>query len=246
MMDLKMTSSVWYGFQRYDFEFEGHNAFIVMPDTPAGDGRWNWCLEWPDAFVERCCALELLKMGYYHVHINIFGTFASPEGMAVLDKFYRYLTEERGFHKKANLMGLSMGGLYSYRFAMEYPERVAVIYGDAPVCDLAFYPVDRREIVFAAYGCKTQEEIAQTGLNPIDHFDRLAAAGIPLISVIGCADEMVIPAEHTDRLEKIYRELGGEITVFRRPYIGHHPHGYDDTCQIAELINSKVSMRLKD
>ena len=45
MMDLKMTSSVWHGFQRYDFEFEGHNAFIVMPDTPAGDGRWNWCLD---------------------------------------------------------------------------------------------------------------------------------------------------------------------------------------------------------
>lgn len=243
-MEPEMKQREWYGFTRYDFEFEGHKAFIVMPHTPAGDNRWNWCLEWPEAFVERCCALNLLQMGYYHVHVNIHGTFASPEGMAVLDHFYRYLTEERGFQKRAHLMGLSMGGLYSYRFAMEYPDRVAAIYGDAPVCDLACYPAENRDVVFAAYGCRTQEEIAQTGLNPIEHLDRLAAAGIPLINVYGCADKLVIPEEHSEKLVKIYRELGGDITVFPRPYVGHHPHGYDDTQQIAELIHSKVSARL--
>ncbi len=241
---MEMQTKEWYGFKRYDFEFEGHQAFIVEPDDPAGDGRWNWCLEWPEAFVERCGALELLKQGYYHVHVNIHGTYASPAGMKILDLFYRYLTGKRSFRKKAILMGLSMGGLYSYRFAMEYPERVALIYGDAPVCNPALYPEYARETVYQAYGFQSREEAEQSDLNPINHLDRLVAAGIPLITVLGAADELVIPAEHTDVLEKRYRELGGSITVFRRPYVGHHPHGYDDTVQIVDLIRKLAEERL--
>ena len=195
-------------------------------------------MEWPEAFVERCGALELLKRGFYHVHVNIHGTWASPEGMKVLDAFYQYLTSERKFAPRAALMGLSMGGLYSYRFATEFPERVAVIYGDAPVCDLELYPVHSREKVYAAYGCSTRDEVKTLDLNPINHLDRLTAAKIPVIHVVGLADEVVIPAEHTNVLEIRYRELGGKIKVLRRPYVGHHPHGYDDPAQVVDFIES--------
>ena len=119
---------------------------------------------------------------------------------------------------------------------MEYPERVAVIYGDAPVCDLAKYPKHVIKEVYAAYGCKTSEDIAASGLNPIDNLDRLVKYNIPIIHVIGCADEVVDPAEHTDVLEKRYREMGGFIKVLKRPYIGHHPHGYDDPLQVVDFI----------
>ena len=232
----------WHGFKRYDFEFMGHEAFIVEPFEATPEKKWSWCLEWPEAFVSRCGALELLKRGYYHVHVKIFGTWASPEGMQILDAFYQYLTTERQFARKAALMGLSMGGLYSYRFAMEFPERVAVIYGDAPVCDLELYPAQRREKVYAAYKCTTREEIQALDLNPIKHLDRLAAADIPIINVIGLADEVVIPAEHTDVLEIRYRELGGTIKVLRRPYVGHHPHGYDDPLQVVDFIDSHYKL----
>lgn len=232
----------WHGFRRYDFEFMDHKAFIVEPFDPSPAKKWAWCMEWPEAFVERCGILELLKRGYYHVHINIFGTWASPEGMKVLDAFYQYLTQERGFAAKAALIGKSMGGLYSFRFAVEYPDRTAVIYGDAPVCDLELYPEFRREEVYAAYKCKTREEVKALDLNPIDHLDRLAAAQIPIINVIGLADEIVIPAEHNDVLETRYRSLGGEIKVLRRPDVGHHPHGYDDYAQVVEFVDSHYTV----
>ena len=193
-----MQYSNWYGFNRCDFDFMGHEAFIVEPPQPLPEKKWSWCLEWPKAFVERCGALELLKRGFHHVHVNINGTWASPEGMKVLNDFYKFLVEEKGFAAKAALMGLSRGGICAYRFAMEYPERVAVIYGDAPVCDLAKYPKHVIKEVYAAYGCETSEDIAASGLNPIDNLDRLVKCHIPIIHVIGCADEVVDPAEHTD------------------------------------------------
>ncbi|MBO7147241.1 MAG: alpha/beta hydrolase [Lentisphaeria bacterium] len=234
--------TTWYGFKRINFQFMDHEAFIVEPYEPLPEKKWNWCMEWPGAFVERCGALELLKRGYYHVHVKIYGTWASPEGMKILDAFYKYLVNERGFAPKVALMGLSMGGLYSYRFAMEYPERVAVIYGDAAVCDLVAYPECTRKDVYAAYGCTTADEMRALDLNPIDHLDRLAAAQIPLINVVGLADEVVIPAEHIDILELRYRKLGGKIKVLYRPYIGHHPHGYDDSSQVVDFIEENYKL----
>ena len=231
-----MQYSNWYGFNRCDFDFMGYEALIVEPNDPLAEKKWSWCMEWPRAFVERCGALDLLARGFYHVHVKIHGTWASPEGMKVLNDFYNFLVNEKGFAKKAALMGLSMGGLYSYRFAVEYPERVAVIYGDAPVCDLELYPINSREKVYAAYGCKNRDESIAKDLNPINHLDKLVKHNIPVIHVVGLADEVVIPAEHSEIVEKRYRELGGTIKVLNRPYIGHHPHGYDDTKQVVDFI----------
>ncbi|OQA86482.1 MAG: Alpha/beta hydrolase family protein [Lentisphaerae bacterium ADurb.Bin242] len=229
------STEKWFGGVKHKFRFEGHDAFIVEPEKPAEGVPWSWCLEWPDAFVERCAAPELLAKGFHHVHVNVHGTWASPEGMKVLEAFYAMLMK-LGFHKKAMLMGLSMGGLYSFRFAMENPEKVAVIYGDAPVCDLREYPEGNRGKVYAAYGFKSPGDPRISKLNPMEHLDILVRAKIPVILVVGTADEVVIPALHSDRLEKRYRELGGEIKVLRRPYVGHHPHGYDDPSQVVDFV----------
>ena len=48
--------------------------------------------------------------------------------------------QARGLGKKAVLIDISRGGLYAYRWAAEYPEKVAVIYGDAAVCDFKSCP----------------------------------------------------------------------------------------------------------
>ena len=56
------------------------------------------------------------------------------------------------------------------------------------------------------------------------------------------ADEVVVPAEHTDVLEIRYRELGGTIKVLRRPYVGHHPHGYDDPIQVVDFIEEHYKL----
>jgi len=45
-----------------------------------------------------------------------------------------------GFAEKPALIGLSRGGLYCYNWAIENPDKVACIYGDAPVCDMKSWP----------------------------------------------------------------------------------------------------------
>jgi len=38
-------------------------------------------------------------------------------------------------------VGVSRGGLYCYNWASQNPEKVACIYGDAPVCDVKSWPM---------------------------------------------------------------------------------------------------------
>jgi pimeloyl-ACP methyl ester carboxylesterase len=129
----------WHGHKRHTFQVEGRPAWVVEPKTARPGALWSWCLEFPDAFTERCAAPALLAAGFHHVHVSVGNTFGSPRAQKYFDAFYRQLVA-RGFAEKAVLIGLSRGGLYAYRFASEHPERVAVIYGDAPVCDFKSWP----------------------------------------------------------------------------------------------------------
>jgi S-formylglutathione hydrolase FrmB len=44
---------------------------------------------------------------------------------------------------KAVMTGFSRGGVYAYRWAATYPDRVAAVYADAPVPDLKSWPGGR-------------------------------------------------------------------------------------------------------
>ena len=55
-------TDAWHGGLRHRFELDGHDAWFIEPETPAGDGRWSWCMVWPEAFVERVGVEDLLKM----------------------------------------------------------------------------------------------------------------------------------------------------------------------------------------
>lgn len=226
----------WHGYRRHKFQIDGHDAWIVEPETPASGTPWSWCLEWPEAFVERCATLELLARGFHHVHVNIFGTYASPEGIKVLNQFYEKL-QGLGFAKRAALIGLSLGGLYSYRWASENPAKVAVIYADAPVCDFKAWPRGSSlwEKFKTAYGF-TDEQLTNYKGGPVDALAPLAAAQIPVIHVVGLSDDVVPVSTNTDLLEARYKQLGGTIKVLRRPYVGHHPHGYDDQTPVVDFI----------
>jgi hypothetical protein len=64
----------------------------------------------------------------------------------------------------------------------------------------------------------------------------LAKAKIPLIHVVGDVDDVVPVAENTSIIEQRYKALKGEITVFHKPTVGHHPHGHDDTKTLVDMI----------
>jgi alpha-beta hydrolase superfamily lysophospholipase len=153
-------------------------------------------------------------------------------------------TKEHGFAPKAALEGMSRGGLIIYNWAAVNPDKVSCIYGDAPVCDFKSWPGGKGKgqgseaawrDCLKAYGFTEEQALAFDG-NPVDNLQPLADAKIPLLHVVGDADDVVPVAENTARLAKRYRELGGSITVINKPGVGHHPHSLKDPTPIVEFV----------
>jgi pimeloyl-ACP methyl ester carboxylesterase len=238
------TIDTWHGYTRHNFTVAGCRAWVVEPKNALPGKPWSWCMEFPDAFTERCAAPALLARGFHHAHISVGNTFGSPAAIKQFGAFHDSL-RTRGLAEKAVLIGLSRGGLYAYRFASENPDKVAVIYGDAPVCDFKSWPggnrngkgspADWRKLI-ECYGFKNEAEALSYGGNPIDMLKPLAEAKIPLIHVVGDADDVVPAADNTAIIEERYRKLGGTILVIHKPGVGHHPHGLDDPSPVVQFI----------
>jgi dienelactone hydrolase len=238
----------WRGFVRHRFAVDGATAWVVEPRQVAPGKPWAWCLEFPDAFTERTGVSSLLEQGFHHVHLEVGNTFGCPRAQEQFDAFYQVL-RRGGLGPKAALIGISRGGLYAYRWAARHPERVACIYGDAPVCDFKSWPGGKGKGKGSAgdwtqlqrqYGFTTEvEALAFTG-NPVDQLAPLAKAKVRLIHVVGDTDEVVPVAENTALIESRYRALGGRIQVIHKPGIGHHPHGLDDPAPVAAFIRSAL------
>lgn len=238
------TIDTWHGYKRHNFTIDGRRAWVVEPRQAAPGMPWSWCMEFPDAFTDRCAAPQLLEKGFHHAHIAVGNTFGSPEAVKHFVAFHASL-RERGLAEKAVLIGISRGGLYAYRFATENPSKVSVIYGDAPVCDFKSWPGGKGNGVgskgdwntlIKCYEFKDEAEaIAYTG-NPIDVLKPLADAKIALIHVVGDTDNVVPVSENTAIIEERYRKLGGTIEVIHKPGVGHHPHGLEDPAPVVKFI----------
>ncbi len=235
--------SDWHGFARYDFEVDGKPVLVVAPAKMAEGKPWVWHGEFfghkpePD--------IALLKRGFHIAYMSVPDMLGSPAAVAHWNAFYDELTAKYGLAKKVALVGLSRGGLYCYNWAAANPDKVACIYGDAPVCDFKSWPGGRGkgkgsprdwQLVLQRYGFKDDAEALAYDKNPVDNLAALAAAKVPLLHVYGDADEVVPWDENTGLLAERYRELGGSITLIAKPGVGHHPHGLDDPTPIVEFI----------
>jgi pimeloyl-ACP methyl ester carboxylesterase len=169
----------------------------------------------------------------------------APEAVGHWNACYERLTTQYGFAKKAALVGLSRGGLYCYNWAATNPDKVACIYGDAPVCDFKSWPggigKGKRsdhdwQLVLERYGFKSDEEAKLYTKNPVDNLAPLAKARVPLLHVFGDADDVVPWEENTGLVEERYKKLGGEVVLIRKPGVGHHPHGLDDSTPIINFV----------
>jgi pimeloyl-ACP methyl ester carboxylesterase len=245
------TVDIWQGYKRHCFVVNGCPAWVVEPREALPGNFWSWCMEFPDAFTERCAAPALLEKGFYHVYINVGNTFGCPTSVNHFNAFHRFLTS-KGLAQKAVLIGLSRGGLYSFRWASENPEKVAVIYADAPVCDFKSWPAGRGmgsgskddwTSLLSCYAFKDESEALAYLGNPIDTLAPLAIAKIPLIHVVGDIDMDVPWTENTAIVEARYRKLGGEIVVIHKANVAHHPHGLDDPTPVVDFILDHVVRR---
>jgi pimeloyl-ACP methyl ester carboxylesterase len=201
-------------------------------------------MEFPEAFLKRGAAPGLLGKGFYYAHLVVGNTFGCPGAVKHFNAFYEALTGQ-GLAGKAVLIGISRGGLYGYRWASENPERVAVIYGDAPVCDFKSWPGGKGKgqgslrdwaALLPLYGFKSEAEAIAYRGNPIDVLAPLAKAGVALIHVVGDADDVVPVAENTAIVEARYQRLGGTVQVIHKPGVGHHPHGLEDPTPVVDFI----------
>ena len=240
--------SDWHGFDRYEFPVAGKTASVVVPKKIAEGKPWVWHGEFfghkPDPDI------ALLGHGFHIVSLSVPNMLGSPEAVSHWNSLYRELTRRYGFSSKPALVGLSRGGLYCYNWAAANPDKVACIYGDAPVCDFKSWPGGKGKgkgsagdwkLVLERFRFADEAEALAWTLNPIDNLASLAAAKVPLLHVFGDADDVVPWDENTGLIAERYEKLGGKIELIRKPGIGHHPHGLEDSKPIIDFIRKHAT-----
>jgi len=232
----------FYGFQGYDFTFQGRNAKVVVPKHVAPGHSWVWRARfWGH---EPQCDIALLERGFHIVYCDVAEMFGNDESLSIWDRYYQMLTGT-GLSKKSVMEGMSRGGVYIYRWAAKFPERVAGVYADAPVLDLKSWPggkgegsgsPDDWEIFKKDFGFTSEQEALNFKGNPIDLTDKIAKAGFPMLHVVGDADDVVPVAENTGSFETKITKSGGTIKVIHKPGIGHHPHSLPNPQPIVDFV----------
>jgi len=233
--------SNYYGFECYDFAFDGRDAKIVRPKKAAPGLPWLWRARfWGH---EPQTEIALLERGFHIAYCDVAELFGNESAIVRWNRFYEMLVGA-GLAKKPALEAFSRGGIYAYRWAAANPERVACVYADAPVLDLKSWPGAKGsgagnrvewERFKQDYNFTEDEAIAFNG-NPLDLSPQIARAGFPMFHVCGDSDPVVPIEENTDPFEKKIRASGGTITVIRKPGVGHHPHSLPNPEPIVEFI----------
>lgn len=231
------TKSVWKGFDMYK---NGGNI-VVVPKKAAEGKPWVWRARfWGH---EPQFDVALLEKGYHLVYCHVGGLYGSPKAVERWNKYYKYLAEKHGFSKRVVLEGMSRGGLIIYNWAIANPDKVAAVYGDAPVMDFKSWPGAGNVGIMRAYGFKNEEEAKAYKGNPIDNLKPLAEAGVPIIHVVGDLDKAVPVSENTAVAEKRYKAMGGVMEVIHKKDGGHHPHSLKDPAPLVAFIEKHVEKK---
>lgn len=228
--------SAWNGYDRYDFSLNGREAIVVVPPKPRTDRAWIW----RPAFFghEPQADLALLKRGFHVAYYDVTHSYGSPNAVRQGLDFYNYLVGFGGLSATVTLEGLSRGGLYALNWAIAYPDKVACIYVDAPVCNVKSWPGEKSELWndFRKEWNLSESQAARFKENPIDNLAPLAKANVRILSVCGDADDVVPYAENSLVVHRRYEVLGGNMRVILKPGVNHHPHSLTDPEPIVDFI----------
>jgi pimeloyl-ACP methyl ester carboxylesterase len=234
--------SQWNGYERIDFAINGRAVLLVKPKAVTKGNPWIWRMEFFGH--EPQADLGLLEKGFHVAYIDMQDLYGCPQAMEIMDGCFLTLRDGWQLSGKVVLEGFSRGGLYAFNWAAHRPRNVAALYVDAPVCDFKSWPGGKGagpgsapdwERCLKVYGLSEAEAMAYPR-NPVDHLEPIAKAGIPILAVIGDADEVVPVSENIDLVEKRYRALGGSIKVIRKPGVKHHPHSLKDPKPIVDFL----------
>ena len=230
-----VSEDLWYGFKRCKFIFQGFTAWVVEPQcSPFPGNPWTWTMQWAEAFVDRTGVLDLLKIGFRHVTLELFDTRMDEKGIAAAAAFQKFLVGRLRFAPRANLVGMSWGGFFSVRYAAARPRNVRKIYLDAPLLnfDGAFIQGNTPTNAAARIGSWEKSRPADGKWSndprmPLNKTKILARERIPLLLLYGGQDQTVPPQFNSEPFIEGVQDAGGKITVIKRDLFGHHPHGVD-------------------
>ena len=239
--DATAKVSQWSGYERLDFTMDGRAALVVRPKAAAPGVPWIWRTEFFGH--EPQADIALLGRGFHVAYVDVQNMYGAPVAMKHMEQFCALVTRTYGLSQKPVLEGFSRGGLFAFNWAALHPDRVAGLYVDAPVCDFKSWPggkgvgpgspSDWQELL-KVYGF-TEEQALAYRKNPVDNLGPLAKANIPILAVIGDADEVVPVSENINLVEARYQALGGRIRVIRKPGGKHHPHSLTDPAPIVDF-----------
>ena len=235
---------IWKGYERNDFIFENRSSILVKPKKPLKGNLWVWRAEFFDAFPS--VDMALLEKGYFLVYHYVSNMYGCPKSIDLMHNFYLYMIKEFELSAKPEIFGFSRGGLYAANFAARYSSYINVLYLDAPVLDIKSWPGGKGRGLNSAnewkeclecYGLN-EETVMTFKENPIDKAEFLAEHKIPVILVVGDADDLVPYEENGEIFDKLYRKKGDHIKTIIKPGVGHHPHSLQDPTSIVDFILS--------
>lgn len=233
----------WEGFTKETGRFHGRDYQVVLPNEAAEGKPYFWRTEFPGAFPS--ADIEMLKKGYAMVNLGISDQYGCPAAVNEMEAFQTFIEETYGFAKKVILFGFSRGGLYAVHYAARCPERIEVIYLDAPVVDIYSWPGG----VFSGEGAgKEWEECKALWNMERDEYmalvNREVAAllenRIPMILVAGGADTVVPYTENGLLYQNAYEKSDVPFRMIMKPECGHHPHSLEDAVPIVDFLTKKI------
>lgn len=236
------TSFNFHGYKGYDFKVDGVSCKLVKPYKEAKDRPWVWRARfWGH---EPQTDIDLLERGYHIAYCDVADLYGSNKAVNRWNSFYSFMIKN-GFNRKAVLEGMSRGGLIVYNWAAQNTDKVACIYADAPVMDIKSWPMGcgkssgseyDTKLLLEAYGFKSKNDALAWKNNPLDHAVAIAAAGIPVLHVVGDADDVVPVSENTSLFETEMKRLKANFKVIHKSGVGHHPHSLDNPDVIVDFI----------
>ena len=234
--------SEWCGCPRYDFELEGRDVIVVVPEKPLPGNPWVWRPAFFDAFpvIDQC----LLDMGFHITYFDTTNEWGRPEALAAGRIFYDVMVNKYGLMPRVVLEGLSRGAYFALRWGQMFPETVACLLLDNPLCDLfelekntEWWGDFQKKWGYTQENCPTRDVFFD---NAIFHIGELAQNRILILGLSGGMDD-VVPYERNMRIVKqVYARYEAPIKVIVRPNAGHHPHGLDNPTVVVDYISRCV------
>ncbi len=234
----------WNGFVCHEFQFEGHDGFVVLPEEGTERGLLAVKTEYRDAFPE-AADIPLLKLGYHLCFIKNDNRWGTDPDLDRKARFVRALQEHYQLQEKCVLIGLSCGGLIAIQFAAKYPELIGCIYLDAPVvnymsCPCGFgvgkvlggHPTE----ILNALGLSNISELLSCREMPLDKLPILVEHKLPVVLVSGDSDRTVPFCENGILVQRAYEAAGLDMEVYLKPGGDHHPHGLADPAPVIDFI----------